>query len=92
MTPAADNGADVITCGTAVTRHGSTASPHHGLGDADVAYLTVRDLAARWRTSPRTLERWRADGKGPAWVRLPGRVVYPLEDVLAYERAHRRVP
>ena len=60
--------------------------------NAEVRHLTHRDLAERWRTSPRTLERWRDLGKGPAWLRLPGRIVYRLEDVLAYERAHLRRP
>ena len=27
------------------------------------------------------LERWRSQGKGPVFVRLPGRVLYRLEDV-----------
>lgn len=51
------------------------------------ARLTQDELAAFWRVSPRTLERWRARGRGPAWIRLEGRVLYRLEDVCAYERA-----
>jgi len=57
-----------------------------------VRHLTVADLASRWRVSPRSLERWRADLMGPAWVKLPGRVVYRLEDVLAYERENLTGP
>ncbi len=53
-------------------------------------FLTVEELARRWRSSPRTLERWRADGHGPRWLRLKGRVLYRVEDVLAYERARLR--
>jgi predicted site-specific integrase-resolvase len=52
--------------------------------------LTQGELAERWRISPRTLERWRIDGKGPLWIKLPGRVIYRLEDVLAYEQARLR--
>ena len=48
------------------------------------------ELARRWRISPRTLERWRCAGTGPAWLRLNGRVLYRLEDVLAFERARLR--
>ena len=44
----------------------------------------------RWRVSPRTLERWRCAGTGPAWLQLNGRVLYRLEDVLAFERARLR--
>lgn len=50
-------------------------------------HLSPDDLARRWRRSARTLERWRRDRKGPAWLRLHGRVLYRLEDVLAYEQA-----
>ena len=51
--------------------------------------LTPSELADRWRLSPRTLERWRRNGEGPAWVRVGHRIIYRLEDVLAWERAHR---
>jgi hypothetical protein len=37
--------------------------------------------------SPRTLERWRWLGKGPAYVRI-AHVLYRLEDVMAFEAAH----
>jgi hypothetical protein len=42
--------------------------------------------------SPRTLERWRQRKLGPAWVKLPGRVIYHVEDVRDYERAQLEVP
>lgn len=48
------------------------------------------ELARRWRISPRTLERWRWIGEGPAYLKLGGSVAYRLEDVLAYEAAQRR--
>ena len=47
-------------------------------------------LARRWGISPRTLERWRWLGQGPAYLKVGGRVVYRLEDVEAYEAARRR--
>jgi hypothetical protein len=47
--------------------------------------LNQKDLAARWTISSRTLERWRWTGDGPAFLKIGGRVVYRLEDVLAYE-------
>lgn len=62
----------------------------HALGRTVVRHLTQDDLAERWRVSPRTLERWRMEGKGPEWLRLPGRVVYREEDVAAFEAAHLR--
>lgn len=54
--------------------------------------LTERDLAAHWRLSPRTLQRWREQGFGPAWIRIGGRILYVRDDVLAYERRHRALP
>lgn len=51
-------------------------------------HMTQAELAARWRVSPRTLERWRAFGDGPCWLKLCGRVVYRIEDVRAFEADH----
>jgi len=51
------------------------------------ALLTTTELAARWRMSARSFERWRAKGKGPAWLRLEGRILYRLQDVVAWEAA-----
>lgn len=53
-------------------------------------YITQRDLEARWKVSGRTLERWRAERYGPAWVILGGSIRYSMTDVLAWEAAHRR--
>jgi hypothetical protein len=48
-------------------------------------HLTQIDLANRWRMSPRTLERWRFTGEGPQFIKLGGRVIYRLEDIIAFE-------
>nr|WP_269434072.1 helix-turn-helix domain-containing protein [Pelagovum pacificum] len=37
----------------------------------------------------RTLQRWRAEGFGPRWLRIGGRILYPRDEVLAYERRQR---
>ncbi len=50
-----------------------------------VTHLNQTELAARWKVSPRTLERWRWTGEGPAYIKIGGRVVYRLEDIEAYE-------
>ena len=55
-----------------------------------ITCLTQKDLARRWTISPRTLERWRWVGDGPAYMKIGGRVVYRLEDILAYEREQLR--
>ena len=53
-------------------------------------YLTQVELAARWRISPRTLERWRWAGEGLPFTKVGGRVLYSLSDIEAYEAAQRR--
>lgn len=49
-------------------------------------HLNQIELAKRWKISPRTLERWRWAGQGPAFVKLGGRVVYQVDAIEAYER------
>jgi hypothetical protein len=64
-----------------------TARRHQSRPDAR---LTQAELADRWRISPRSLEKWRTLGLGPAYIKIGGRVRYLLEDVFAYEAEHRR--
>ena len=47
--------------------------------------LSQKALAHRWGISPRTLEQWRWRGKGPRYLKIGARVVYPLKFVEAYE-------
>ena len=54
-----------------------------------VTHLNQVELAARLKISPRTLERWRWTGEGPAFLKIGGRVIYRLEDVEAYEDGRR---
>ena len=52
-------------------------------------FLNQARLARRWQMSPRTLERWRWTGEGPAYFKIGGRVVYRLDDIESFE-SHRR--
>lgn len=54
------------------------------------AMLRERELAARWSMSQRTLQRWRAEGFGPAWIVIGGAVRYAMTDVVDYEDRMRR--
>ncbi len=54
-----------------------------------VRHLTQSELAERWRISPRTLERWRWLRLGPQYLKIGGRVVYMLADVMSFEAAKR---
>ena len=47
-------------------------------------------LAHRWSKSIRTLQRWRAMGYGPPYIRLGGSVRYRFCDVLAFESTMQR--
>ena len=55
-----------------------------------VRHLTQVDLARRWRMSERTLEAWRWKKVGPIYLRIGGKIIYALEDILTYEQTHRR--
>ncbi|HEX3246745.1 MAG TPA: helix-turn-helix domain-containing protein [Chloroflexota bacterium] len=52
-----------------------------------VDLLTDTQLAARWQLSRGTLANQRSEGRGPAYLKLAGRVRYRLSDIEAYERA-----
>jgi hypothetical protein len=49
--------------------------------------LNQKELARRWGISHRTLERWRSEGRGPAYLKLGGRVLYRLPDIEAFEHS-----
>jgi hypothetical protein len=53
---------------------------------ADDKFLTGPELASRWKLSHQTLANWRHAGKGPPFIRVGARVLYPLEGINAFER------
>ena len=53
-----------------------------------IKHLSTRELSTRWGVRLSTLERWRANGLGPRFLRIGARVVYRVSDVEAYEQAH----
>jgi hypothetical protein len=55
-------------------------------------HLTERELAARWRTSLRTLQRRRRSGAVPAYMLLGRSVLYPIGSVLTFEAARLQSP
>lgn len=59
---------------------------------AEVAleFMRERELASRWCVSQRTLQRWRSENDGPAWMTIGGSVRYRMADILAFEVASRR--
>lgn len=51
-------------------------------------HYTQVGLAKRWQISPRTLEQWRWQGRGPHFLKIGGRVIYRLSDIEAFEAEH----
>lgn len=49
--------------------------------------INENGLAERWGVSPKTIQRWRSEGRGPRYLKLSKRVTYLMEEILAYEMA-----
>ena len=54
-------------------------------------YLSTREAAAWLGLSPRTLDRYRVSGEGPAFHRFGSRVRYLVTDLETWAAARRRV-
>lgn len=48
-------------------------------------FLTVKELAARWGKHKSTLDHWRLQGRGPAFIKLGNQVRYDLEEIKRLE-------
>jgi predicted DNA-binding transcriptional regulator AlpA len=59
----------------------SSKNPSSPAGNDHRLYLTQLEVAALLRLSPRTLERHRVSGTGPAYTKLGRRVVYRRDEV-----------
>jgi hypothetical protein len=44
------------------------------------------ELAVHWGISPKTLQRWRCTGYGPKYLKLNKLVLYPIHEVLEFEK------
>lgn len=55
-------------------------------------FLSVEQLVARWqcKVTSATLATWRSRGHGPKFVKVGGRVLYRLSDVVAWESKNTR--
>jgi predicted DNA-binding transcriptional regulator AlpA len=49
-------------------------------------YLTLTEVAERYRTTPATVRYWRHCGRGPRGVRIGTRVLYPLSEIERFDR------
>lgn len=48
--------------------------------------LTDEDLADRWKTSKKTLYRLRTQNRGPKYLKISKKILYPLTAVEEYEK------
>jgi hypothetical protein len=55
-------------------------------------FLTEREVAGTLRVSQRTLQWWRTNGAGPAFLKLEGVVRYRSSDLEAFITAGRSAP
>ena len=58
------------------------------MSSSGTEFLTPLELSRRWKgmIGIGTLANWRAARKGPRYVKVGGRVLYKLDDVLEWER------
>ncbi|MCC7101200.1 MAG: hypothetical protein IT500_16590 [Rubrivivax sp.] len=47
--------------------------------------INAVERAERWNLSPKTLQRWRSAGRGPRFMKMCKRGVYPMDEVLNFE-------
>lgn len=54
-------------------------------------FLTPDQVVDRWggAIGRGTLANWRAKGRGPTFMKVGARVVYPLADLVAWEKENR---
>ena len=53
-------------------------------------YMTAVEAGSFLGLPARTLERFRLEGRGPAFLKLGRRVVYARADLVAWAESHRR--
>lgn len=49
-------------------------------------FLTSRELAERWRLTPKTLDKWRCAGKSPPYEKIGSRILYKISEIEEFER------
>lgn len=73
---------------SAVAVRSKKTSDQPATSDGRVALKTA-EAAAFIGLEPATLKKWRAMGDGPSYVKAGSRVVYLVDDLIAWLRSHR---
>lgn len=50
-------------------------------------FITTARLAARWSVCTKTLERKRMHGLPPQYMKIGGRVLYRMSDIVSFEQS-----
>ena len=53
-------------------------------------YFTPKQLAERWHITEQTLANWRSLQRGPPFIRISNRVLYPTQDVMDHEELQKQ--
>ena len=48
---------------------------------AEREFIDTKQLAKRWNKSYKTIESWRATGRGPSYYKLGNRILYDLNEI-----------
>jgi hypothetical protein len=59
---------------------------------ATAELLSEKEAAKRLLAKPMTLTKWRQRGRGPAYLKLSGKIRYRVDDVERFIEAARVVP
>ncbi len=51
----------------------------------NIQHLNQYQLSKRWGITQKTLENWRWKSRGPAFLKIGGRVMYRLQDIEQFE-------
>lgn len=52
----------------------------------ECAYLTAKQLAERWHLNEQTLANWRHARRGPRYIKVGSRILYPMELITSFEK------
>ena len=55
----------------------------------DTQHINQFQLSRRWGINPRTLQNWRCKGRGPAYLKIGGHIMYREDDIESYEAEQR---
>jgi hypothetical protein len=53
---------------------------------SETPYFTAKQLAERWHMNEQTLANWRHARKGPPFIRVSTRILYPVEGIHSFEK------